>query len=230
MNMLLDKYQSEWDDLCSNYANFSFIDEMPANPLLLEVPPMYYEADCKVMIFGKETNGWENIFPHTGGVSHILNIYDLFYNKGGCYNRSTPFWNAEKKFERVLIEKLKPSGRSLSILWNNVIKIGSANAKGTPGDIILKWEDKWFDIVLFEIKELKPDIVIFFSGHDYDKYIRRIFSEATFERVNERTEKQLARVKSPWLPENSIRTYHPQYLYFNGLDKYLNDIIGALNC
>ena len=80
----------------------------------------------------------------------------------------------------------------------------------------------------FETAELKPDIVIFFSGPNYDEYISRIFSDATFENISSRNSRQLARVKSWLLPHNSIRTYHPNYLWRNGFYTYLDEISSAI--
>ena len=123
-----------------------------------------------------------------------------------------------------------PSEKTVSILWNNLIKIGIAHQKGTPNNIILKWQDNWFDVVSFEISNLEPDIVIFFSGPNYDEHIKKIYKDATFHAINSRNIRQLARVKSCGLPINSIRTYHPNYLWRNGFYAYLDEIIGAINC
>lgn len=228
---LVDKYQQEWDTLLSNYSATLFYDEKPTNPLLLDIPSGYFAADWKVMIFGQETNDWEGLFPHENGVAHLLKTYSDFYNSNYCYSPyDGQFWNGVSKIKKALAEKLKDSGKATSVIWNNLIKIGKAKAKGAPSEAILKFEDAWFDVISFEISVLKPNIVIFLSGPNYDKYINRIFSDVSFESINERGKRQLARVKSNRLPIDSIRTYHPNYLWRNGFYNYLDEIVGAISC
>jgi hypothetical protein len=234
-SLLIDRYQKEWGASISSFTLTSFNEEYPTNPLLLDVPSSYFDADLKIMIFGQETNDWEGLFPHSIGMNYLLENYRDFYSSDYCYSYGGQFWNGVSKFKNMLIEKLKPSGKTISVVWNNLIKIGKARvgkeeAKGQPNEAILKWEDNWFDVVLFEMRKLKPDVVIFFSGPDYDEYIKRIFRDASFENLNERNTRQLARVKSAWLPIDSIRTYHPHYLSFNGIDDYLGEIVRAINC
>jgi hypothetical protein len=72
---------------------------------------LYFEADCKVMIFGifgQETNDWMGLFPHSGGVDQLLETYRDFYSTGQCLRGQ--FWNAVAAFKRALTERLEPSG------------------------------------------------------------------------------------------------------------------------
>lgn len=223
---LTDRYRKEWDIFKRSTTDFS--KEKPTNPLLLAIPPDYFKADYRVMIFGKETNGWEGSFPHEKGIEHLLDIYRKFcIGKHGGY-----FWNGALQLNKALSEKLKTSGKTMSVIWNNLIKVGKED-KGTPCEDILKWEDNWFDVVLFEVRELKPNIVIFFSGPDYDKYINKIFNtnDDLFEGINKWDKRKLARVKSPELPSESIRAYHPNHFLRNPKKfcKYLDEIVEAIN-
>jgi hypothetical protein len=127
-----------------------------------------------------------------------------------------------------LEKQLGPAGKTMAVMWNNLIKIGKANDKGSPSAAILSWEDRWFDVVSFEVEKLNPNLVIFFSGPNYDRFITRIFDDAEFQAINARPVRQLARVKSRQLPANSIRTYHPNYLWRNGFYEYLAEIVGAI--
>jgi hypothetical protein len=226
-SLLLDKYQKEWDILLSNYSAGMFANDKPTNPLLLDIPPGYFEADCKVMIFGQEPNDWEGLFPHKDGVNHLRKVYRDFYKKNSYGH---PFFNGVSNFKQELAKILEPSGKTMNVIWNNVIKIGREGEKGAPSEAVLRWEDRWFDVVSFEVSELKPDIVIFFTGPYYDKYITRIFHDVSFESINERNTRQLARVKSSRLPHDSIRTYHPHYLWYKGFYDYCGEIVGAISC
>ena len=55
-SLLIDRYQKEWDASISSFTLTSFNEEYPTNPLLLDVPSGYFDADLKIMIFGQETN------------------------------------------------------------------------------------------------------------------------------------------------------------------------------
>jgi hypothetical protein len=225
---LRHRYQEEWNALLLNELTTDVGGEEPTNPLLLDAPPDYFAANYRVMIFGQETNDWEGVFPHNSGVDHILKTYRGFYTSGHCYAYGGQFWNGVSKLITALEEQPGPSGKNMAVIWNNLIKIGKANAKGNPGATILGWEDRWFDVVAFEVRELNPNLVIFFSGPNYDRFITRIFDDAEFEGINSRPARQLARVKSRQLPADSIRTYHPNYLWRHGFYEYLAEIVGAI--
>ena len=117
----------------------------------------------------------------------------------------------------------------MQVIWNNLIKLGKANAAGKPCSVVLEWEDNWFDVVSFELDQLKPDIVIFFSGPYYDEHINRILHGSSFHPVNERPTRQLARVDAPGLRARAMRTYHPNYQYRAGFREYLGDIVNAID-
>jgi len=196
----------------------------------LNVSTEYFAADYKIMVFGQETNDWEGIFPHPKKTNHLLDIYHKFYNNGSCFSYSGSFWNGVSQLKSALRKKFGQSDQVQSILWNNVIKIGKANGKGTPSNEILKWQDTWFDIVLLEVCLLRPDIIVFFTGPNYDVFLSRIFSDLSFENLNGRDSRELARVKSHFLPRNTIRTYHPGFLWRNKFYSYLDEILDAIEC
>jgi hypothetical protein len=180
------------------------------------------------MVFGQETNDWEGVFPHEEGVEHILKTYETFYTERQCYRRGGHWWNGIKKLVGVLEGQTNASGKSIAVLWNNLIKVGEAEKKGMPTEGIRDWQRRWFDVTAWEVNELNPNLVIFFSGPHYDWFIQRIFDDAQFQTVNGRTKSQFARVKSRNLPLDSIRTYHPNYLWRHGFYEYLADIVGAI--
>jgi hypothetical protein len=224
---LVKRYRDEWESLRSKPLPKTADGDQPANPLLLDVPKDYFDAGRKVMIFGQETNGWEHVFPCEGGVDHLLEVYKCFYHIQGGYN--SQFWNGFRQFKRGFEERLEPAGSKLQVMWNNVIKIGKADDRGKPPAPILDWQGRWFEVVRFEISHLQPTVVLFLSGPNYDDEIRRIYSDAQFEAINERRGvRHLARVKAHGLPYNSIRTYHPNYLFRIGFNEYLNEILNAL--
>jgi hypothetical protein len=130
VSSLVERYEKEWDE--SQRRPIPVTTARPTNPLLLEVPPAYFDSDCKVMVFGKENNDWEGAFPHQGGVAHLLETYRKFYNDGQCYGYGGQFWNGIRWFKSKLQESCTISGKSLHLLWNNVIKVGKEGEKGAP--------------------------------------------------------------------------------------------------
>lgn len=171
---LVDRYRGEWESLRGGPFPEILSGDRPTNPLLLDVPDAYFDADWKVMIFGQETNDWEGFFPCEGGVDHLLKTYREFYNNGGCYVYGGHFWNGFKRFKQALEEGLRPTGSTVHVLWNNVIKIGKAYDKGKPAAPIRNWQRSWFEVVRFEINHLQPTVVLFLSGPEYDTEICQI--------------------------------------------------------
>jgi hypothetical protein len=63
-----------------------------------------------------------------------------------------------------------------------------------------------------EVKILKPDIVIFFTGPIYDYALKKIIYGSVFRDVLGHKERVLTVISHDILPKMSWRTYHPAYL------------------
>ena len=201
---------------------------MPTNLLCLKPSKEYIDADIKVMIFGQETNDWEGKFLHTGGVHHLQNVYDGFFNGGACYKYGGQFWNGFKKLKESLTREYKNENKSIEFLWNNIIKIGKSGEKGSPTEDVLEWSKQTFDLVRMEVEHYKPDVIVFFTGPTYNKFIKIAFPDAIFEKCSGKDSREIAFVKSKYLPQKSIRTYHPGYLFRKGFDDYLEIIVSQI--
>jgi len=227
---LVEKYGEAWErSLVSMPASFRN-EQRPTNPLLLAIPESFMEANVKILFFGQETNDWEGVFPHGEGIHHLIATYTNFYLNGLCFGYGGQFWNGISKLKQKFEAHLTPTGRTVSSLWNNLVKIGKYENRGLPSEEIMHWQDHWFDIIREEVILLRPDAAIFFTGPYYDRFIRRVFDDVYFERINERNERQLARVRSVHLPLKTIRTYHPNYLWRNDFYKYLDEIAIEIYC
>lgn len=218
---LRELYSTHWRSLNQKFSQYEFSEKRPSNPLLLCVDERYSNADIKVVYFGQETNSWEKDFPK--GIQHLLSTYRKFYLSDYCFKYSGQFWNGISKCNERLRKEF--TGKSVGFIWNNLIKIGKSGEKGTPSKDILEFQDEWFSIIRKEMEILDPDIVIFFTGPNYDKYITRCFDDAKFIGHPRRGMKRLAKVRSNSLPNMTIRTYHPNYLWRNGFYDYLDDIV-----
>lgn len=187
-----------------------------AHPFMLSIPSDYNKK-IKVMIFGQETNGWLEDLNYES--EKAMNRYKRFWiDKQSKYSKKGTFQQVLNKFQDMLNKD------KVSCLWNNIIKIGKNKDLGTPPPYMIKWQENWFNIIDQEVKLLKPDFIIFFTGPDYDKYIKKSFGEFTTSRIMDKKIRQIAKLN---FLENkdliAFRTYHPNYLRRSKLEEeFLN--------
>ena len=205
-NELNGLYFKYWDNISSLIGAANGL----SHPLLISIPEAYLSQKEKLLIVGQQTNGW-----CVGSIDDLLECYKEF-NFGKQYF-SSPFWNVTRNLEKFL--KIDP----FAITWSNLNKCdfnGSRPNKKLEQEIYSK-----FPVLTGEIGLLKPDIVLFFSGPNYDSHLKRIFPKCKFINVSGFLERQLCRVEHQVLPFNSYRTYHPKYLRISGLElKVLNKL------
>ena len=225
---LVEKYGEAWERSVVSMPVSCRNEQMPTNPLLLAIPESFVEANIKILFFGQETNDWEGVFPHSEGIHHLVVTYTKIYLNGLYFRYDGQFWNGISKLKQKFEVHLAHTGTTVSFLWNNLVKIGKCENIGLPSEELLQWQDHWFNIIREGVLFLRPDATIFFIGPNYNRFIRRIFDDVNFERINERNERQLARVRSVHLPIKTIRTYHLNYLWRNGFYRYLDEIANEM--
>lgn len=205
----------------------------PAYPLLLKVnEEIHYKADLKIMIMGQETDSWERQQkrPFTpidqsskivaSTVDDFMDTYQTFLNEWG---KNSPFWHYIKNINSSL-NRLLP-GKTIEIIWNNIYKIGNKEkGKNRPTNIIRSFENEHFNVIEEEVNILKPDIIIFFTGPNYEKRVEKIFPiTSSIPLVSSINERELAKFQL----SNGItayRTYHPAYLKRTHKQQYCNYI------
>jgi hypothetical protein len=133
------------------------------------------------------------------------------------------------RVERALTDHFRAVGKTTSFVWNNLVKIGKNGLNGRPAPVVLDWQDHLFDLLRQEVAILRPHVVLFFTGPYYDAFLARAFPGVRFDPVAPRTVRQLARVRVDSLPEHSLRTYHPNYLWRKNFDGWLRDIVAAIS-
>ncbi len=193
------------------------------NPLLLKVNEHYISADLKIMLFGQETNCWlgeRNDGAFLGEIQPVIDLYDDFYTNDRCFTYGGQFWNGVKRLKTMLQQDIP--NKKIGFLWNNVVKIGQ-RVSGFPYKIN-HITNQYFNVIKEEIQITEPDILIFLSGPRYDNELSKIFGDYTTERMGSFSERQLCKIECPDIP-TGFRTYHPNYLWRNGIDKYFNAII-----
>lgn len=222
-------YNENWETLKVK-LNDILVDQnaeyKPTNPLLISLENNDYEnCEIKVVIFGQETNSWYGNF--NGDVEKILAHYTDFFNNGYALNEyGGQFWNGVNRFLELL--KKKYPNEKIGVLWNNIIKIGCAGRnQNTPPEYIYKIEKEHFNIVKTEIDILKPNIILFLSGPNYDHAIGNAFGKFELDSIGtEFSKRQLSKLN---IAKNVFRTYHPSYLWrTKKINEYFNTIISEI--
>ena len=225
---LLELYNSKWSVFQEKITTLEKDDSLetkPAKPLLLCVDEegIYENADIKVMIFGQETNGWCS--EGEKSVDEIVQTYFDFYHTDYCFTYGGQFWNGIKRFKKLFDQKFE--NKKNSFLWNNIIKVGKLDDKGFPPDEIYEVEKLEFNLIKSEIEILKPDVLIFLTGPNYDSVIKDSLGDYTQTALPNSSERQLSKINVLG-KENCFRTYHPNYLWRNDIDDYFQTLINEI--
>ncbi len=209
-NELLELYSKRQQDFKSIVEKFPKVDL--AGPFLMSPNPDYYNQTNRLLIIGQETNGWGY---HIDDLEKQMKQYEDF--NVGCKYYASPFWNITRKVEKALDNK------PCSCAWTNLNKF-DLDARRPYG----KYEveiSKLDDILVTEIKILKPDFCLFYTGPFFDYRIKKIFKDIEFVEIPNFTVRQFCKLKHPDLPENSYRSYHPKSLRIRHIEKgFINHI------
>ena len=223
---LKDLYVSKWDEIskkldywqeeCEKEDGLNVTGNMATHPLLIKTDEDYEKTESKIMILGKETNGWckdeinEGIFEKGIGIDSIINVYDKFYLQNGSPKYGKHFFN----FVKLIKSKL--SKKNVGYIWNNVLKIGKSDV-GTPQQGLINYTIDSFNVIPREIEILKPNVLLFLSGPKYDEYIEKTIGKFNVIPIEGFTLNELCILKFDDLNVDlTIRTYHPQKLCFLG--------------
>jgi len=169
----------------------------------------YNNSNLKILFVGQESNSWKgDIIENT---EDLMNQYKNFN-----FSNNSPFHNYIHWINGIINPNCNHN-----FLFTNVTKFclfNEATGDGYPLDnITFEKTIEHFNVLKGEIEITKPDIVIFFSGPNYDEKIKFQFDEElTFKPVfHDIAEKKLAKVSGSILPKHTYRTYHPKYLQIN---------------
>jgi len=183
-------------------------EKKATNPFLIRVPSNYERYQNKIMIFGQETNSWGkecgNNAVFSNNIEKSLDIYEKFYLNGGINSYRGPFWSEFKRIKKE-IEKL---GNSVFV-WNNINKIG-ITGKGNLG-AINEIQFNRFQVVNDEIELLKPNIIVFLTGPNYDFFIEK--NIGSFKQTKISDSLYSLEFKSKYSNIKFFKTYHPNGLY-----------------
>ena len=221
---LIEIYKEHWDktfNLLSELTNDNTVEVKPANPFLLSIEneDQYKDADLRVMIFGQETNGWYE--KNDPSIENLQKLYNEFFHGGECWNYGGQFWNGFKRLKSSINSRIP--NKKIEFIWNNIVKIGKRKEKGFPPDYIYEIERQFFNVTQKEYQVLKPEVVIFFTGPNYDVIIKDKFGELVYSECSLFTTRELAKIDF-LETKYCFRTYHPNYLFRNNIDDYVESI------
>ncbi len=183
-------------------------------PILIKFPESYLSQNVKLMIIGQQTKGWGK-----GGISDLLKCYDKF-NLGETYYAS-PFWSITRKIERTL------NIHKNAVVWSNLNRCDYNDER--PPLKIEKDLRVTSPLLRGEIEILQPDVVIFFSGPNYDEHIQQSFIGSIFESIDGFTLREVSRINHELLPQHTYRTYHPKYLRLSKIEPRFIEYIEGIN-
>ncbi len=205
-------------------------------PLLIKVPAGWADAEHRIAFVGQETFGWgwqrhraqtcgaewsyadqnalPDFFAKPDSIDALIEAYGQFdFAKHDPISCRSPFW----RYFRGLREAAMLNGKTASIIWTNVIRCDAGdqfehklwNAPSTDGRAYLNWQN---GLLRAELEILKPTMILFVCGPNYDQYLREEFGELRFEPLEEFEERAAAKIVRSALGAPAYRTYHPAYL------------------
>ena len=144
----------------------------------------YTKADIKIMFFGQEPHGWEKDLD----VGDTMAAYEDFLDDKYVVEGNSGYFNEDevgntRMFSFAIngimscmrddILQTYPD-KKVSMIWNNISKLSTF--EGAPVDSFAhEIEHEYFHVIPKEVKILKPDILIFFTGPRENKYYKGEF-------------------------------------------------------
>lgn len=231
-NLLLKElYTEKWEALSEVLLSFNEEDpgddeNKATHPMLLKVNEEYENADVKVMIFGQETNGWNDFFDEDSQIEPLLDLYQKFYLDKEYEDYGKAFWNYIKNLKARISTNIP---KEVGYVWNNVLKIGKCES-GTPQNGLINYTLQHFNVIPQEIEILKPDVLLFFSGPNYDEHIRKMVGNYSTQPIEKFSPQEFCKLNFSNIPVKlALRTYHPgAHLKSEKRDDISNTIINLI--
>lgn len=145
----------------------------------------YTKADIKIMFFGQEPHRWKNDMDTD--VGDLMAVYEDFLDDKYVVEGSSGYFSEDEiKNSRIFKfaingimscmrdDVLRPyPGKRVSMIWNNISKLSTRDGKPVNMQVH-EIERNYFHVIPEEVRILKPDILIFFTGPGQDRYYEYI--------------------------------------------------------
>ena len=212
----------------SDFQHIQDVCSVNSAPCLMSPNENYSKQPFPFLAVGQNTSGWEGKISSGWGwdspgpdefteedLTGLMTLYEDF--KSGINYYSSPFWNIIRKIETTL------GNTPYSCAHTNISKYDQNNGKPD------KEREKHFSILdnllIDEIRIIKPAICIFFTGHDFDYRLKNIFGQIEFLYADDYEIHELCQLKHPLLPVLTYRTYHQNYLRMRKMEESVIDFI-----
>lgn len=183
------------------------------------------------MMVGQDSFGWygedemKGEFNPKFPIKNLMSLYDLFVNKDHGYN--SPFWNKYNELLNLCTTK------GIGLIQTNISFLGYMQQKAGMNREL---NSIFKDVLLDEIRILKPNLILFFCGPEYDKHINDRLGKNEQERVLSNVDERKfceLRFSDPKVIDTLngakvYRTYHPSYLQRCSKNEWVKQVNEAI--
>ena len=190
------------NNICYQCQQQNKLDWLPISAWF--VGNQFYSDKYKILFIGKSARGT---------LGNKFEYFSNVFNDGRkLWNKSWPYWS----YTRTIVQKLYGDDSAEHIAFTNVVKCNKSLTGDKTTDSMKQYCITQNGFIKNEINILKPNIIIFYTGYNYDTYIHTIFDK--FEPIIDSTIAN-GKVTIPWLEAavqlngknmHLLRTAHPQ--------------------
>lgn len=218
MDELMNIYRKYWNNIIELKRKYPDL----SNPLLIDISDSYWRQEVKLFIVGQQTNGWFNKeLGFSEDLTHIVKLIEGYKKfKFGLNYRNKPFWSVVRKIAKRLIIDIDKEG---NIVWSNLNRMDYNSER--PSKEIERLLYEKLPLLPEEVRIAKPDLIIFFTGPDFDYIINALFNNPEMTPFSGKEISKLAKVSLKGYNLKGYRTYHPDHLRPQKLENEFIDLI-----
>lgn len=190
------------DKTCKQCRQQNQLEWLPTSAWF--VGDLFDSDKYKLLFIGKSARG------NPGNKNESFS--NVFEDGRKLWNKSWPYWS----YTREIVQKLYGDDSAEHIAFTNIVKCNNSLTGDKTTDSMKQYCITQNGFIKNEINILKPNIIIFYTGYNYDTYIHTIFDK--FEPTIDSTIAN-GKVNIPWLETTVqlngknmylLRTAHPQ--------------------
>lgn len=186
-----------------------------SGPFLMSPKKEFHLQPLPLLVIGQETNGWSYFVEDPLRQMQTYENYEV----GKNYS-NTALWNTVRKIENVL------GNKPCSCEWSNLSRFDlyGGRSHGRYQKAIAVLDNLLHD----EVKIVRPQMCLFFTGPNLDIRIERVFKGLRLEPQSGWEPNQLCRLVHSSLPPLTFRSYHPRFLRLKSLESSFIDFIATV--
>jgi hypothetical protein len=162
------------------------------------------------VLIGQENDGWVDGASYMdvlvkGELEPLLDVYRGF----NIADSGPESFGRYVAYIRDAITGKRDATNERAMLYSNLFKLNQGMVHMSDSSFCEEVLSIQADDFQKEISILKPDVVIFLTGPNYDKTIKAFYPEPVFAPFGGYSERELAVVSAADLPRLTFRTCHP---------------------